>query len=193
MKTYNTDVYVGVLFDFHTSLCVVLSPENRRPRGTVSGFLLCPTALTTWTQCPAPPPSTAADWVVIRRGLSHCGEQQDPAQSATVSEIVTLSLPYITNTQYSNLQRSTPLNHHYFVLIMPHNCDYFYFFLDFLQKHFSVGLLCFTLWMLDKVAGSKILHARQQKLSDLNTARECWDIRELFILFITLLPLCMVE
>lgn len=47
--------------------------------------------------------------------------------------------------------------------------------------------------MLDKVAGSKILHARQQKLSDLNTARQCWDIREPFILFITLLPLCMVE
>lgn len=108
-KTYNTDVYVGVLYDCHTSLCVVLSPGNRRPRGTVSGFLRCLTALTTWTQCHAPPPSTAADWVAIRRGPSHCGEQQDPAQSATVSEIVTLSLPYITNTQYFNLQRADNL------------------------------------------------------------------------------------
>lgn len=35
-------------------------PGNRRPKGTVSGFQRCPTALITWTLCPARPPSTAA-------------------------------------------------------------------------------------------------------------------------------------
>ncbi len=62
------------------SACLRLPPGNRRRRGTVSGFPRCPTALTTWTRCPAPPPSTAADWAATRRGPSHCGEQQGPAQ-----------------------------------------------------------------------------------------------------------------
>lgn len=63
-----------------TSVCLGLSPGNKKRRGTVSGFPHCPTALTTWTPCRAPPPSTAADWAVTRRGPSHCGEQQEPVQ-----------------------------------------------------------------------------------------------------------------
>lgn len=58
---------------FHVIVCV-FSPGNRRPRGTVSGFPRCPTALITWTLCRARPLSTAAGWAVTRRGPSHCGE-----------------------------------------------------------------------------------------------------------------------
>lgn len=53
---------------------------NKKQSGTVSGFQHSPTALTIWTLCRVPPPSTAADWAVTKRGLSHCGKPE-PAQA----------------------------------------------------------------------------------------------------------------
>ena len=74
-----------VKMPFHMSL----SPGNRRGRGTASGFPRCPTVPTTWTQYPAPPPSTAADWAATRRGPSHCGEWLEPAQAAGATKLLT--------------------------------------------------------------------------------------------------------
>lgn len=53
--------------------------ESRKRRRAVSGFQRCPTALTTWMQFLARPPSTATEWAGTRRGPSPCGEDATPA------------------------------------------------------------------------------------------------------------------
>lgn len=65
----------NIFASLRVCVCCICSPGNRRPRGTVSGSQRCPTAPTTWTLCPARPPSTVAGWAATRRGPSRCGEQ----------------------------------------------------------------------------------------------------------------------
>lgn len=49
-------------------------PGNRKPRGTASGCLPCPTAPTIWMLCRAPQPSTGTAWAGTRREPSLSGE-----------------------------------------------------------------------------------------------------------------------
>lgn len=49
-------------------------PGNRKPRGTASGCLPCPTAPTIWMLCRAPRPSIGTAWAGTRREPSLSGE-----------------------------------------------------------------------------------------------------------------------
>lgn len=55
-------------------LCVFVPTENRKQSGAASGSPPYPTAPTTWTLSPAPPPSTATGSDGTKRGPSPCGE-----------------------------------------------------------------------------------------------------------------------
>ncbi len=47
---------------------------NRKPKETVSGCPLFPTVPITWTLCLAPPPLTAIEWDVTKKGPFRSGE-----------------------------------------------------------------------------------------------------------------------
>lgn len=70
------------------------SKESRKQREAVSGSPRCPTALIISMPCLAPPPSTATEWGVTRRGPSPCGENH--------------VCFYMSNKRFSNMAHAPP-------------------------------------------------------------------------------------
>lgn len=62
---------------------------SKRQREVVSGFPHCPTALTIWMLCLAPPPSTGTGWAVTRRGPSLFGMEAVCSHSHVFCGLIT--------------------------------------------------------------------------------------------------------
>lgn len=62
---------------------------SKRQREVVSGFPHCPTALTIWMLCLAPPPSTGTEWAVTRRGPSLFGMEAVCSHSHVFCGLIT--------------------------------------------------------------------------------------------------------